>query len=100
MSLIHFGFSDEAHFYLNAEINKMNRRFWGTEKPDFCIEKPLHCEKVTVWAALSVNGFIGPFFFEDDEGNVETINNDPYLTLLKRKFVPVLKRKGANIDRI
>ena len=26
-------FSNEAHFYLNAQVNKKNAIFWGTEKP-------------------------------------------------------------------
>ena len=31
-------FSDEAHFYLNAQVNKKNAIFWGNEKPEFYIE--------------------------------------------------------------
>jgi len=69
-------FSDEAHFYLNAVVNKQNCRFWGTERPESYIEKPLHGEKVTAWAALSVHGVIGPFFFEGDDGHVTTVNKD------------------------
>ena len=54
-------FSDEAHFYLNAQVNKRKCQFWGSEKPDLYLEKPMHGEKVT-WA-LSSTGVIGPFFF-------------------------------------
>lgn len=90
-------FSDEAHFYSNAQVNKKNCRYWSTEKPDFYLEKTLHSEKVTVWAALSANGIIGPFFFEDENGDVETINSVRYLDLLKRKFLPALRRKGISI---
>ena len=43
-------FSDDAHFHLNAQVNKKNAIFLGTEKPESYIEKPLHSEKVTVWA--------------------------------------------------
>ena len=56
-------FSDEDHFHLSSEVNKQNIRFGGSEKPDLYVEKPLHNEKVTAWAALSANGIIGPFFF-------------------------------------
>ena len=35
-------FSDEAHFHLNAHVNKRICRFWGSEKPDLYLEKPLH----------------------------------------------------------
>ena len=55
-------FSDEAHFHLNAEVNKKNVRYWRTEKPNYYLEKPLHSEKITVWAAFSADGIIGPFF--------------------------------------
>ena len=58
-------FSDEFHFYLNNIVNKQNCRFWGTEKPNFHYEKPLHDDKITVWVALSSAGVIGPFFFEE-----------------------------------
>ena len=64
--------SDEAHFHLNAEVNKWNCRFWGSEKPDLYLEKSLHGEKVTAWAAMSSAGIIGPFFFEDESGDVAT----------------------------
>ena len=93
-------FSDEAHFYLNPQINKPNCRFWGEEKPDFYIEKPFHGKKVTVWAALSVDGIEGPFFFEDDRGNVDTVNKDRYLNILLRKFIPALRRKGFDITKV
>lgn len=93
-------FSDEAHFFLNAQVNKKNCRYWGTEKPHYYIEKSLHAEKVTVWAALSADGIIGPFFFEDDEGNVDTVNKGRYLNVLKKKFLPALRRKGIDVDTI
>lgn len=90
-------FSDEAHFYLNAQVNKKNCRFWGTEKPKIYLEKPLHDQKVTVWAALSASGLIGPFFFEDDVGNVATVNSERYLGVLRKKLLPALRRR-SDID--
>jgi hypothetical protein len=56
-------FSDESHYYLNAAVNKQNCRVWSKEKPTFYLEKPLHDDKVTVWAAFISTGVIGPFFF-------------------------------------
>lgn len=93
-------FSDEAHFYLNSQVNKRNCRYWGTQKPDFCLERSLHSDKVTVWAALSSSGIIGPFFFEDENGDAETINSERYLELLKTKFVPALRRRGADFKTV
>ena len=61
-------FSDEANFHLNAQVNKSNCRFWGSEKPDLYLEKTLHGEKVTAWVAMTSAGIVGPFFFEDKIG--------------------------------
>ena len=92
--------SDESYCYLNYAINKKNCRHWGTEKPENHLEKSLHSEKVTVWAALSKDGIIGPFFFEDQDGHAETINSERYLCILNKKFVPALRTKGLSVDHI
>ena len=83
-------FSDEAHFHLNAQVNKRNCWFWGSEKPDLFLEKPLHGKTATAWTAVSSAGIIGPFFFEDESGDIATVNSDHYLRLLRNKFLPAL----------
>ena len=93
-------FTDKVHFYLNAQVNKRNCRFWGTEKPNIYTERSLHSEKVNVWVALSSSSIIGPFFFEYENGEVETINSSRYLDLLKKKFVPALRRKGMDLNTL
>ncbi len=60
-------FSDESHFHLDGHVNSQNCRYWGTDKPTDVLERPLHSAKVTVWCALSSQGIIGPFFFEEDD---------------------------------
>ena len=64
-------FSDEAHFYLNAQVSKGNCRFWGSEKPDLYLEKNVTREKVYsvggnefCWAHLA--------FFNDESGDFAT----------------------------
>ena len=93
-------FSDEAHFHLDGAVNKQNMRFWGTAKPEFHAEKPLHSEKVTAWAALNCDGIIGPFFFEDSDGETCSVNSDRYLSLMKMKFLPALKRRGTDMKSV
>jgi len=39
-------------------------------------EKPLHPDKVTVWCALWSKGVIGPYFFEDANGQTVTVNSE------------------------
>ncbi|GFT73399.1 DUF4817 domain-containing protein [Trichonephila clavipes] len=60
-------FSDEAHFWLNGYVNKQNCRIWSEANPQVYVETPLHPEKLTVWCALWAGGFIGPYFFKNDE---------------------------------
>ena len=84
--------SDEAHFHLNGQVNRQNYRFWGEAPPDEVLQKPLHSPKVTVWCALSAQGVIGPFFFEDRDGNTTTINKDRYISVLQKFWRALLKK--------
>lgn len=80
-------FSDEAHFYLSGCVNKQNFRYWSADNPRVIHEKPLHCEKVTVWCAVSEMGIIGPYFFE--EGNrAATVNSERYIAMIRNFFAP------------
>lgn len=44
------------------------------------------------------NPIIDPFFSEDEEGNLDTVNKRCYLNLLKKTFSPALRRRGRFID--
>lgn len=79
-------FSDEAHFHLNGHVNKQNCRYWAEENPKSKHQKPLHSPKVTVWAAISAQGIIGPYFFEDERSHTVTVNSDRYTTMLREFF--------------
>lgn len=83
-------FSDEAHFHLNGHVNKQNSRYWASDNPHFKHQKPMHSPKVTVWAAISTHGIIGPFFFEDQRGNSVTVNTERYVAMLRNFFFPQL----------
>ena len=76
--------NDEAHFDLGGYVNKQNCRFWGTENPHEYIEKPTHLKRVTVWCGFWYRGIIGPFFFENEQGEVVTINGDRYRAMLNK----------------
>ncbi|GFW81900.1 putative DD41D transposase [Trichonephila clavipes] len=51
-------FSDEAHFWLNGNVNKQNCRIWSEANPQVYVETPLHPEKLTVWCALWAGGLL------------------------------------------
>ena len=55
--------SDEAHFHLNGSVNKQNLCYWSTINPRQVHEHLLHCDRVTVWAAMAKFGVIQPYFF-------------------------------------
>ncbi|GBO33133.1 hypothetical protein AVEN_103551-1 [Araneus ventricosus] len=71
-------FTDEAHFHLNGFVNKPNWRFWGSENPHLCEDKPLYSPKVTAWVAVCSRGIISPFFIRG------TISSERYITILEQ----------------
>ena len=86
-------FSDESHFELDGRVNSHNAIFWGREKPNFVNNVPLHSQKVTVWCAVSFNGVIGPYFFEED-GQTVTVNQQRYQHMLADFFFPAIAPIG------
>lgn len=76
-------FSDESNFHINGHVNKQNCRYWASENPLELHQKPLHSPKVIVWAAISSQGIIGPYFFEDDRGRTQTVNSDRYCHMIR-----------------
>lgn len=94
-------FSDEAHCHLSGHVNKQNMRFWAEAQPHEHAERSLSREKVTVWCAIGRQGIIGPYFFEDENGRQVTVDTDRYLALMRKKFIPVLRRKrGVDMDTV
>lgn len=75
--------TDEAHFKLNGSVNTQNLRYWGTENPHVIHEEPLHSPYVTVWCGVCAERIIGPYFFENDEGETVTVNGDRYRAMLR-----------------
>ena len=75
-------FADEVHFDLGGYVNKQNCRNWGAENPHAYIEKPTHPKRVTVWCGFWSIGIIGPFFYENEQGEAVTVNCDRYRVML------------------
>jgi hypothetical protein len=75
-----FYFSDEAYFYLTLPLNKQNNRIWSGENPFQGIELPLYDKKLLVWCAISAEGIIGPYYFE------QTVTKEEYLKMLETYF--------------
>lgn len=84
-------FSDEAHFSLHSHTNTWNSRYWDLDNPNFFIEMPLHSPRVSCWAGMWSRGIIGPFFFEDEQGDTVTITSDRYVQMLETQFLPSIQ---------
>ena len=94
-------FSDEAHFWLNGHVNSRNDVHWASEKPDEVLTTPLHSEKVTVWMAMRRGGgTIGPFFFEDENGDTVTVNQERYMAQALSPFWKELGKKAGADQRM
>jgi hypothetical protein len=75
-------FSDEAHFHVGGYVNKQNCRIWGSENPREFVQKPMHPLRATVWCGLWRGGIIGPYFFENEDGQTVTVNGERYRHML------------------
>lgn len=91
--------SDEAHFHLNGYGNKQNCRLWSVVNPRQKDQRPLHSPKVTEWCALSVNGIIGPYFFENATGATITVSGEVYRQKIFNYFIPQLQEHSAYSSR-
>ena len=91
-------FLDEAHFDLGGYVNKQNCRIWGTENPHAYIEKPTHPKRVTVWCGFWSRGIIGPFFFENEQGEAVTVNGDRYRAMFNEFLFTKIQEE--DIDNI
>ena len=54
-------------------------------------ERPLYCEKVTMWCAVSAAVIIPPYIFEDGNERAITVNGELYQQMLQT-FRGALKR--------
>ena len=89
-------FSDQAYFDLGEYANKQNCLIWGTENPRAYNEKTANPKGVTVWCGFWSRGIIGPFFFENNQGEAVTINGDRYRAMLTELQRRILATFGFN----
>jgi hypothetical protein len=77
--------SDEAIFSLAETVNRHNCVYWDENNPNRFIEiDNLGSERVMVWAGISSNRRVGPFFFEG------RVTGDSYLEMLQEKMMPII----------
>jgi hypothetical protein len=68
-----------------------NCRFWGTENPRELHQHQLHPQKCTVWCGVMAEWVIGPYFFENEEGQPERISGPLYRKMLENVLRPAVE---------
>lgn len=82
--------SDESHFHMNGFVNKQNCRIWGSANPRAVYQRKMHSMKCTVWCGVTYEKIIGPYFFEDVNGNAVSINAERYRHMIKTYLLPAV----------
>jgi hypothetical protein len=64
--------TDEAHFHLSGYVIKQIVGYWAPDNPRKMHQRPFHSSKVTVYCGVASFGVIGPYSFEDQNGDTAT----------------------------
>lgn len=79
-------FSDECAIYRSSR--NRNVYFWSKENPHFYEEIENNPPHVMLWAGITSDHLLGPYFFEG------TVNQDSYLRMINEWLVPQLRARG------
>jgi hypothetical protein len=90
--------TSDAHFHLSGFTNKQNFCYWSSEKPQRVHEKLLHSAKLPVWCAISSFEIVGPYFFENSDGRIVTVNSQRYVSMFENFLGPKLAHHPVNED--
>ena len=56
-------------------------------------ERELHSVECTEWCAITANEIIGPYFFENDDGNAVTVTEERYRAMLRNFLWPAIENR-------
>lgn len=56
----------------------------------------MHSEKVTVWCRVAYFGIIGPYFFENENGETVTVTNESYTSMIQDFSVAQKRERNLN----
>ena len=94
-------FSDEAHFHLNGAINIHNTIFWDAEPLEEVDDTSLKDPNSTCFCAFNARwGILGPYWFEDANGKMVTVNGEWYSEVLRRFLADLTELLSPNQRRL
>ena len=56
-------------------------------------------KQCTAWVAISKHGIIGPFWFEDENEQPQTVNTERYVAVLRKFWASLGRRRGMDRDQ-
>lgn len=83
----HVVWSDEAKFHVSGSVNRHNCVYWRRENPNVTVKHDYLSPGVMVWAGVTYQGLIGPFFFD------QNVTGETYLDLLQNNVGPLLQAR-------
>jgi hypothetical protein len=85
-------FSDEALFYVNGDVNRLNVRYWSQNNPRWMDPSEQQgAERIMVRCGLWKAHVLGPFFFD------RSVTGETYLALLGDQLIPLLDGIGEGL---
>ena len=91
--------SKEAHFLLSGQVNSKNSIFWGKAAPNEMVQRLLYSKKCTAWVAMSKHSIIGPFWFEDENGEPLTVTKEWYVEVLQQYWTALGRQNRGSFTR-
>ena len=91
-------FSNEAHFWLFGDVNSNNCVYWGAETQDEVLQMPLNSVKCMDLGAISKQGIIGLFWFENTDEEAVTVTKKRYIDELNKFWRALGTQRGVNRD--
>jgi hypothetical protein len=86
---------DEAHFHVMGFVNIQNMHYCapvnlGKCKNNYCIQK------VSICCIVGTSGIVGPFFFDNDNGESIIVTAKHCVAMLQNFLLPQLEAIGAD----
>ncbi|GFG31154.1 hypothetical protein Cfor_10734 [Coptotermes formosanus] len=81
-------------------INKQNYQYRAPKNPKEPQHRPLHSQKLTVRCGIASFWLLGPYIFEDNEGEAVIVTSERYVDMLCNFCEPELRRRGIDFSSV
>jgi hypothetical protein len=93
--LNHILIGDEAHFHVMGFVNIQNMHYCAPVNLEKC-KNNHRIQKVSICCTVGTFGIVGPFFFDNDNGESITVTAEHCVAMLQNFLLPQLEAIGAD----